>query len=219
MPFATYDTQDEVPEELRDVYEEKDGKWQAKVPDVANLNSALQAERTKAATEEAARKKAERELGDIKRKTSAEQHGITEEQLQALRDEDSTKRKPLEDEIATLRTENDKLTRLDKVRATALHNGVMADRIEDAMLSLDGRTRLTDAKTIVVLDKDGNATTEKLEDFLGKTFRAEKPWLYAGSGGSGSGTPPNIDSDAPPEPTDRGKIVDRKRRETAYGSI
>jgi hypothetical protein len=40
---------------------------------------------------------------------------------------------------------------------------------------------------IVVKDKDGKATTEKIEDFLSKTFKKEKPWLYAGSGARGSG--------------------------------
>ena len=52
MPFPTYDTIDAIPEDQRDVYEEgQDKKWRAKVPDVTNLNTALETERTKAAEE------------------------------------------------------------------------------------------------------------------------------------------------------------------------
>jgi shikimate 5-dehydrogenase len=55
---------------------------------------------------------------------------------------------------------------------------------------------------IVVKDKDGKATTEKIEDFLSKTFKKEKPWLYAGSGGSGSGATGSGGSGNEPSVTD-----------------
>lgn len=187
MPFPIYDTEDAVPEGFRTEYEERDGKWHPKVPDVTKLNSALEAERTRAATEETARKKAERELADVKRKETAAQHGITDEQLKSLRDEDAQKRKPIEDENAALKAENRKLKLTDRVQKLALDNGVMPDRIEDAMMNLERRVDLTDGDNIVVKDKAGNVTTEKVEDFLAKTFRQEKPWLYQGTGASGSG--------------------------------
>jgi polyribonucleotide nucleotidyltransferase len=63
----------------------------------------------------------------------------------------------------------------------------MTDRIEDAMELLEKRVDLTeDGETIVVKNKKGEITTEKIETFLETTFRAEKGWLYGGTGASGS---------------------------------
>lgn len=188
MPFAIYDAQDAVPDDLRDVYEEKEGKWHAKVPDVTALTSGIEKERQRAEAEEKARKKAERDLADLRRKETAVQHGISDEQLQKLRDEDEAKRKPIEEERDRLRAENRKLKLTDRVQKMALDAGVMPERIEDAMMSLERRTELTDGDNIIVNDKAGHATTEKIEDFLAKTFKAEKPWLYQGSGGGSGGS-------------------------------
>jgi hypothetical protein len=187
MPLPVFDKQEDVPEAFRPEYEERDGKWHPKVPDVQKLNSALESERTRAANEEKARKAAEKERDDLKRAQTARDKGISEEELQKIRDEEAKARKPLEDENAALKAENDKLKRLDRVRAIALEKGVMTDRIEDAMTLLDPRTELTKEGTIAVRDKNGAVTVEKIEDFLEKTFKAEKPWLYRGSESSGSG--------------------------------
>jgi hypothetical protein len=69
-----------------------------------------------------------------------------------------------------------------------LDEGGHAGPIEDAMLSLDKRTGLTeDGDTITVLDKDGKAHHGEDRRFPEVDFKKEKPWLYAGSGASGSG--------------------------------
>jgi len=190
MPLPVFDKQDDIPQAFRSEYEEKEGKWHPKpppAPDVTKLQGALEKERTRAESEEAARKKAEKERDDLKRAKDATDRGISEEALQKIRDDEAKARKPIEDENAALKTENDKLKRTDRVRAEALKNGVMPDRIEDAMLLLDLRTELTKEGSIAVKDKSGSVTAEKLEDFLAKTFKTEKPWLYAGTGSSGSG--------------------------------
>jgi hypothetical protein len=195
MPFPIYDSQDDIPEAFRGEYEEREGKWHPKVPDVTNLNSALQKERDRAEREEKARKDAEKERDALKRQTGAREKGVTEDQLATLRAEDEAKRKaelePLQRENQELKTKLRKVTHADRVQKLALDAGVMPDRIEDAMLILvDGptpRTDLTeDGESIVVKDKKGNITTEKIEAFLETTLRAEKPWLYAGSVASGS---------------------------------
>lgn len=190
MPFPIFDKQEDVPEAIRSEYEEReDGKWHAKVPDVEKLNTAIEKERTRATEEEKARKKAEKERDDLKRKETANQHGITDEQLEQLRTEDAQKRKPIEDENATLKAEIRQLKLTERVQRMALDAGVMKERLDDAMLHLEKRIDLTaDGDGLVVKDKTGKATTETVEDFLSKTFKEEKPWAYEGSGASGSGS-------------------------------
>lgn len=187
MPFAVYDSQDAVPEAQRDVYEEREGKWHPKVPDVTKLTGALQKERDKATEQERLRKEAEKERDDLKRAKEAQAKGISEEALEEIRTKEKAARKPLEDELATVRAENRKLKLTDRVKALALAAGVMPDRIKQAMKILDERTDLTDADGIVVKDEDGKITSETIDDFLGTTFKKESPWFYAGSGSSGSG--------------------------------
>lgn len=192
MPWPIYDTHEDIPEAFRGEYEERDEngvkKWHPKLPDVTGAQTALQRERERAEKEEQARKKAERDLVELRRQQAAKDGNISDEQLQKLRDEDAKARKPIEEENERLKAENRKLKLTDRVRTTALTKGVLPDRIEDAMLLLESRTDLTsDGNDIVVKDKTGNITTEKLEVFLEKTFKQEKPWLYKGSGASGSG--------------------------------
>lgn len=218
MPFPIFDTQEAVPEAIRSEYEERDGKWHAKVPDVAGAQSALAAEKQRAKDEEKARRKAEADLVELRRSIDAKANGITDEQLQTLRDEDATKRKPIEDENTALKAEIDQVRRTDKVRAEALGAGVMPDRLEVAMLLLDKRTTRTESGAIVVLDKEGKATTETLDAFLSKTFKAENPWMYEYEGGSGSGTPPGVDLNQQPREPQR-DIAAKKRREPAYGGF
>ncbi len=190
MPLPTFESAEDVPEAFRAEYEEREGVWHPKAtpaPDVTRLQSALDAERGQKTEAEKERKRLEKELSDLKRKETAAQHGISDEQLEKLRNEDASKRKPIEEELATLKAENRKLKLTDRVQALALKYGIMQDRIEDAMLNLERRVDLTDGDNIVVKDKAGNVTTETVEDFLAKTFKGEKPWLYQGSGNSGSG--------------------------------
>jgi hypothetical protein len=74
------------------------------------------------------------------------------------------------------------------VQALFLKYEGMADRVEDAMDRAREAHRSDHGwNGIVVKDKDGNITAETIDDFLKKTFRAEKPWLYKGTGASGSG--------------------------------
>src|SRR5665811_744766 len=162
MPFQIFDKIEDIPEAQRDVYEEKDGKWHAKVPDVTNLTSAIEKERTGRETEEKARKKAEKDLADLRRKATAAESNISEEQLEKLRKEDDDKRKPIQEELDKTKAELTKVKKTDRVQRLFLDSGGMPDRVEDAMLSLDRRTGLTeDGNTITVLDKDGKLTTEK----------------------------------------------------------
>lgn len=189
MPLPVFDTQDAVPEAFRPEYEEREGKWHPKVPDVTKLNSALESERTARAEAEKAQKKAEKEAAELKRSAEARSKGITEEELQKIRDAEAAARKPIEDELASTKAENRKLKLTDRVKAKALESGVMPDRIEKAMRDLNSRVDLTeDGNSIVVKDASGKVTAETIDDFLSKTYKTEAPFFYAGSGSSGSGS-------------------------------
>jgi hypothetical protein len=194
MPLKYFDTKDLVPEAQRETaIALADGKFAVlEEPAPAELDAAgrkaLDEERESRKREEKARKAAEKERDDLKRAADARARGVTEEELQRIRDDEAAARKPLEDERDRLAAENKRLKHTDKVRALALKHGVMADRIDDAMLILEKRTDLGDSGGIIVLDKEGKATAEAIDDFLGKTWKAEKPWFYKGTGASGSGS-------------------------------
>lgn len=188
MAFPVFDKKEDIPKGFEEDYEEKEGKFHPKVPDVTKQQSALEAERTRAETEKTARIKAENDLTALRRKQAAADNNISDEQLEKLRNEDEEKRKPLEEKVAKLEGELTKVKKTDRVQSLALKHGIMQDRIEDAMLILEKRTGLTEGgETITVLDKDGKLTTTSIEVFLKTDFKKEKPWLYAGSGASGSG--------------------------------
>lgn len=188
MAFPVFEKKEDIPKGFEEDYEEKEGKWQAKVPDVTKQQSALDTERTNAENERKRANKAEKDLADLKRKQAAADNNISDEQLDKLRKEDEDKRKPLEEKVTKLEGELTKVKKTDRVQSLALKHGIMQDRIEDAMLILEKRTGLTEGgETITVLDKDGKLTTTSIDVFLKTDFKKEKPWLYAGSGASGSG--------------------------------
>jgi dsDNA-specific endonuclease/ATPase MutS2 len=204
MAFPTFDKKEDIPKGFEEDYEEREGKFHPKVPDVTNLNSAIEKERKKASDEEKERKRLERENAELKRKQTAAESGISEEKLEELRKADAEARKPLETKVEELSRELTKVKKTDRVQSLALKYGVLPDRIEDVMLALEKRTGLTDdGDTITVLDKAGKLTTETVEDFLKVSFKKEKPWLYKGSGASGSGASQSSGEDPTPEPKGR----------------
>ena len=220
MPLPIYDTQDAVPDDVRDDYVEHEGKWQPKaVVELAVekrkratlLNEKREAERLQ--------KEAQDKLDAAERAAEAARKGISEDELQKIRDAEAAARRPIEEERDRLKAENRKLKLTDRVQSLALKHGVMPDRIEDAMLALECRTDLGDNDGIVVKDKDGNLTAETIGSFLSKTFKAEKPWLYAGSGASGSGADGSRGSGgppAPPKPDDTVRGEKRSQVATAF---
>lgn len=192
MPIKLYDTKDAVPEALRaKAIETKDSKWAVEEVDPALGDAgrkALDDERTARKKAEDDKKAADLELARLKQEAAARDSGVTAEQLQKIRDEEAKARKPIEDENAALKAENRKLKHTDRLKSLALKSGVMEDRIEDAMLVLERRTDLDANGGIVVKKADGTASTESIDEFLGKTFKTEKPYFYAGSGAAGGGS-------------------------------
>lgn len=187
MPLPIYDAQDAVPEDQRDEYVEHEGKWHPKAV------VELAAERTKRAKllserkeEKERREAAERERDELKTANEAREGKVPEAALQKIRDDLRKEIDPLKAELETVRSENLKLKRDDKVRALYLKHDGMSDRVDDAMDQLLKRTELGDADGIVFKDEKGQVTADDGETFF-KKFRVVKPWLFKGSGASGSG--------------------------------
>lgn len=193
MTFPTFKTADEVPEAFRSEYEEKDGEWKPKENEEARKDRQRRARLLDEKKEEERRRiEAEKERDDLKRELEGKKSGATDEVLERLRKEDADKRAkeltPVATERDQLKIENRKLKRDDKLSALAIKHGIMGDRLEDAMLALEKRVDLSEGgDSFIVKDKEGQVTTETVDDFLSKTFKAEKLWLYGGSGASGSG--------------------------------
>jgi hypothetical protein len=192
MPLPVYDTEDAVPQDQREDFAEHEGKWRHKVEIEAagERKKRLQLLTEKKDADEK-RKDAEAKLAEAERVAAARAAGVSETELQKIRDAEAAARKPIEDENATLKADLRKLKLTDKVQALYLDpkiGGGMPDRIEDAMDQLAKRTDLGDKDGIVFKDKDGSVTTDDAVTFFRK-FKLEKPWLFASAGGSGSGAP------------------------------
>jgi predicted RNase H-like nuclease (RuvC/YqgF family) len=216
MAFPVFEKKEDIPKGFEDDYEEREGKFHPKVPDVTKLNSAIDKERKDRENEEKERKRLERENAELKRKQQAAENNISEEKLQELRAEDERKRReelePIKQQLDRTAAELTKVKKTDRVQRMFLDAGGMSERLEDAMLSLDKRTGLTeDGNTITVLDKDGKLTTAKIEDFLKVDFKQEKPWLYKGSGASGSGAAQSAGEKSGPTPATNEKSLADKR--------
>lgn len=78
----------------------------------------------------------------------------------------------------------------NQARRALAKAGVMGEREETAVklivesLNLDEK----DIKKVVVLDKDGDPRSISLEDFTVKEFKKAHPYLFSGTGASGSGS-------------------------------
>lgn len=198
MPLPIFKTAEEVPEAFRGEYEERDGEWKPKPDDTIKTERQKRARLLDEKKEEERRRiEAEKERDDLKREIESKKSGVSDDVIERLRKEDEDKRKPILTENETLKAENRKLKRDDKLNALALKHGIMGDRLEDAMLALERRVDLSDGGNLIIRDREGQVTTEAVDDFLSKTFRTEKPWLYGGTGSSGSGAGGSDNGGAP----------------------
>jgi hypothetical protein len=214
MPLKLYDTRELVPEALRaTAIETKDSKFAVEEVDPTLGEAgkrALEAERERADTAEKARKAAEKKAADLEREKEARAKGISEEELTKIREAEALARKPIEAERDAALVENRKLKLTDRVQALALKHGVMADRLDDAMLVIEKRTDLGDAGGIVYKDKDGKVTADDAPTFFTK-LKAEKGWFFAGSGASGSSATGSHGSGGDATPDEKAKIAADKR--------
>lgn len=218
MPLPTFKTADEIPESFRPEYIEVDGQWVPKAETELATEKRKRAELlTEKKESDRLRKEAEQKVADADRAAAARAAGVSEEELQKIRDAEALARKPIEDELASTKADLRKLRLHDKVQALYLDpkvGGGMQDRLEDAMKALAERTDLGDKDGIVFKDKDGNVTTDDAATFFAK-HKKEKPWFYAGAGGSGSGAGGQGGREEPPHEKPPAERVDTHRTAAA----
>jgi len=222
LALPVFDKEEDVPEAFKAIYEERDGKWHPKateVPDVSKLEATLQKERDDRKEADKRAKKAEEDLAALKLTKKAKENGVTDQQLQEIRDAEALARKPILDENEQLKAENLKVTLVDHVRYLALNFGVMIDRIDKAMKDLapgpNGRIdRTEDKKGFLVRDAAGKVTAETVEDFLKITYKKECPFFYKGSGAGGSGAG-GSDGDAEEAPATNSAVMARRNADIA----
>jgi hypothetical protein len=199
MPFPIYATEAEVPAEQKDVYELRDAQWHPKLVDVTRLEGTLVKVRSeKAEAERKAREVADK-LATLQREHDAKAKGVTDADLQKIRDDEAAARKPILDENATLKADLRKLTLTDRVQSDALLYKVMPDRIKDAMLVFASLTALSDDRKVVYLDDAGQVTALTAERFHADQ-KLKRPWLYEGTIASGSDS--RQSNGTPPKPTE-----------------
>ncbi|WP_353268013.1 hypothetical protein [Gemmatimonas sp.] len=189
MPLPTFATEADIPEAFRPEYVQgADGQWRCKADDEIEVERKKRQDLlNEKKDEERKRKEAEQKLADAQRIAEAKAKGVSEEELQRIRADLAAQYTPVEQENSTLKSELRKLKLTDRVRALALKAGVMADRIDDAMLVIEPRTDLGDVDGLVFKNEKGEVTAQSADQFFADLKNA-KPYFFAFEGGSGSGS-------------------------------
>lgn len=202
MEFPTFQSQDEIPEPFRELYERQDdGTFAVPVQKpgdgaqgAADLKSALEDERRKRDAAEKSQKKLIEELQELRDKRKAEEAGITDDKLKQIR---ADVRKELEDEYgqkieagqAALQ-ENRELKLDNRVRAMAADNGVRADRLDHWWRQHRDQFELTDDGEPYVKDHPGKDVKRFIADDLKKVLPEFYQGTKADGGGAGGGHAP-----------------------------
>ena len=186
MSFPVFEKQEEVPEGFRDAYEEKDGKWVAKVEDVTSLKGALSKERKAREAEARAAKEAREALEAAKAEREAIDKGVPPEELQKIRADIEAKYKA---EIQSRDSKIHELTfgsQVDSVLAAEVVNLKAARKVLDEMFDLSDQGTLVPKADPSV---DAKAYVE--------TLRTEYPFLFKGTQAAGGGAAGTIAAGSP----------------------
>lgn len=202
MKWPTYQSQDEIPDEFRDAYEEKGGEWRVKdsalggsggerlselEKSVERLESSLNSERDLRKEAEKEAREAQRELDDLKQKGKAEEHGMTEEELEQLRaDVRETVKKEYEDKYGDyddVKSQNRKLLLEDRVKALALEHGVRGEKVDKWWKLHGDRFDLTEDQKPMIKGRPGL----EIKSFISDDLKEEVPEWYEGTKMDGGG--------------------------------
>lgn len=216
MPIKKFATKEEVPEAQREsALELADGSFLIEEPELGDSGKrALDAMKTERDDAKRAQQLAESKLAQAEAEALARKNGATEEDLKRIREAAEAERAPILEENERLKGELQKLRLTDRVRALFLEHGGMGERSEDAMVFLEKRTQLGDAGGIVFKDKDGKTTADDAGAFFPK-FKAEKPYLFNGTGASGGGSGGSTGGKVEDVPPASGRVEEERRRQVA----
>jgi len=214
MPIEQiFDTQDAVPEFLRDAAVEQDGKFFVKLEtsqEVQRLKGALDKEReSRSKAEKAAKRfesfkdldddaldalldslnnKGEEKQGEENGKADAK--GKPGVNVERVKQRYESQLKERDEEITTLKAQIREFSIWTPVRDMAVKgpNGVLPDRL-DAFIKLlraEGRFDLNDAGQLVFKESDGYVSDRKPEKAF-EVLKEEYPYFFAASNAGGSG--------------------------------
>lgn len=191
MALPTYKTKAEIPAGFEELYEERDGAWHPKPsPDVGTLERTLAKVREEKKDEERARKAAEETRGALERQLAAATTGEDKERVtKALAKFDTdlaAKKAEFDAELAKKDATIRQFKLTDRARDAFLKAGGRPERAEKMATDTAARLDL-DGDRIVVKNDKGEVTTQSVEDFFGKSYRAEMPEFYRGTQGAGGG--------------------------------
>jgi seryl-tRNA synthetase len=197
MPWPTFKTKDEIPEPFRGEYEERDGAWHPKGAGGDGGSGASKLEETLAKVREE-RKEAERRAREAEESRAALERQLAAASSGEEKDRVTKALKKFDDDLAAAKAEHKKeldaaraelrtLKLDDKVKAAFLAAGGRPERAEKALRDTKERFDLADDGRIVVKDAKGEVSTATVEDFFGKTYRAEMAEFYTGTKATGGG--------------------------------
>lgn len=205
MPLPVFEKQDQIPKGFEELYEEKDGKWQAKASDTSKLEETLGKVRQEKKDADKAARIAEDRAADLQRKLDAKEASGAEtdkkvSDMLAKWEEDKNKAvQAVEKERDDARTELRTLRLDDKLKAAFLAAGGRPERVEKAIADTKRHFDLVDGE-IVHKDEKGTVTTTKVTDFYGKSYKTEMPEFYSGTKATGGGA--NGGEKSPPVSSD-----------------
>lgn len=195
--WPKFKTQEEIPEAFRDFYEQKGDEWVAKLPDEGALREegrrAIEAERAERKKAEDRAKDLDRRVKDLEAKVEAAKVGVDDEDPEVKKWKDGVY-KEIRDEVAAELAEIEKRAEtaegkarsllLDsRVKALALKNGVLPERVDDWWALNSGRFDLDDSEEPIVKDGKGKA----IKEYISGDLKKERPYLYEGTKGGGGG--------------------------------
>lgn len=197
MPLKVFDTQDEIPDALRDAaIETKDGKFAvSEDEDVTPLKKTIEATRKEAAAAKKAARDMEAKIAEMSQEAEASKAGLSGDKLAEIRKQAEDKFKPIVDELEAKRQELRTL-RLDSAVKGLLAKADAVD-VEDAWKVLGSDFDLTDDGK-PFLKSDPSVDIEKHIT----TLRATKGHLFKGTqaSGGGAGGQPGKGADKPSKP-------------------
>jgi hypothetical protein len=182
VPVETFDTQDAVPEDLRDsAIETKDGKFLVlREDDTSGLKSALEKERQARKEADRIAKDTAKRLHDLELEAKAKEGGLTSEKLAEIRKQVAAEFEPWKTKAEQVTAENRALRLNDRVK-TMLDKVGFID-VEAGWKLAGDEFDLTDDGQPIVKAEPGKSLEKHVADIA-----ARYPGLVRGSQASGSG--------------------------------
>lgn len=211
MKLPTFKKKDEIPKGFEPMYEEVNGEWVGKADDDdTDLKDALKKERDRADAAEKLTKKIAKDLKDLETKAKANEAGLTDEQVKALRAEikaeveaELADKIKAAERIPTLEAENRNLKLDHNIKRLAAEAGFLGTKVDDYFkLHGDEFDLTTDGKPMVK-GKPGVDVKKHIEGH--KALRPE--WVQGSqAGGGGAAGIQKVPADGKPvvaSPVDR----------------